>query len=208
MDPVNRPEIIIATPERFDALMRLRPDLLPWIRCVVFDEAHLIGNDQRGVRLEGLLTRLRLAALRGEQVPRFVLLSAVLSNATEFSNWLGISPSQVVEGSWRPTTKRLLRWDEDGKLRLHSGDDNLSSEPSTVLGERLLPWPNTGFFASDKIGAINKQEPQVLGNVAYLADFGIYPIPATDFVHLHIARQDAAPGYANSQQVRHAVAST
>ena len=171
MDPVNRPEIIIATPERFDALMRLRPDLLPWIRCVVFDEAHLIGNDQRGVRLEGLLTRLRLAALRGEQVPRFVLLSAVLSNATEFSNWLGISPSQVVEGSWRPTTKRLLRWDEDGKLRLHSGDDNLSSEPSTVLGERLLPWPNTGFFASDKIGAINKQEPQVLGNVAYLADF-------------------------------------
>ena len=62
IDPVNRPEIIIATPERFDALMRFQPELLPSIRCVVFDEAHLIGNDQRGIRLEGLLTRLRLAA--------------------------------------------------------------------------------------------------------------------------------------------------
>ena len=171
MDPVNRAEVIIATPERFDALMRFRPDLLSSIRCVVFDEAHLIGNDQRGVRLEGLLTRLRLAALRGEQAPKFVLLSAVLYNATELGEWLSIPPSQVVEGSWRPTSKRLIRWDDDGKLRLHAGDDHLSSEPSTVLGERLLPWPNTGFFASDKIGAINKQEPQVLENVAYLAVF-------------------------------------
>ena len=171
IDPLSQPEIIIATPERFDALLRLRPDLLPSIRCVVLDEAHLIGNDQRGVRLEGLLTRLGLAALRGEQHPRFVLLSAVLSNATELSDWLAISPEQVVEGSWRPTTKRLLRWDEDGKLRLHSGDDSFGTPPSTVLGDRLLPWPNTGFFASDKIGAINKQEPQVLENVAYLASF-------------------------------------
>ena len=171
MDPASRPEIIIATPERFDALMRLRPDLLPLIRCVVFDEAHLIGNDQRGVRLEGLLTRLRLAALRGEQTPRFVLLSAVLSNATELSEWLGIPPSQVVEGTWRPTAKRLMRWDEDGRLRLHSGDDPLNSEPSDLLGEKHLPWPNLGFFASDKIGAINKQEPQLLENVAYLAGY-------------------------------------
>ena len=171
MEPDNRPEIIIATPERFDALLRLRPDVLPLIRCVVFDEAHLIGNDQRGVRLEGLLTRLRLATLRGERAPRFVLLSAVLSNATELGKWLGISPSQVVEGTWRPTAKRLMRWDEDGRLRLHSGDDPLSPEPSKLLGEKHLPWPNRGFFASDKIGAINKQEPQVLGNVAFLAGF-------------------------------------
>ena len=114
---------------------------------------------------------MRLATLRGERAPRFVLLSAVLSNATELGKWLGISPSQVVEGTWRPTAKRLMRWDEDGRLRLHSGDDPLSPEPSKLLGEKHLPWPNRGFFASDKIGAINKQEPQVLGNVAFLAGF-------------------------------------
>ena len=171
MDPENQQEIIIATPERFDALLRLRPDLLPLIRCVVFDEAHLIGNDQRGVRLEGLLTRLQLAALRGDPTPRFVLLSAVLSNATDLGEWLGISSSQVVEGTWRPTAKRLLRWDEDGRLRLHSGDDPISSKPSELLGQKHLPWPNRGFFSSDKIGAINKQEPQVLENVAFLAEF-------------------------------------
>ena len=76
LDPDNHLEVVVATPERFDAMIRLRRDLLPSIRCIVFDEAHMIGNGQRGIRLEGVLTRLRLASLRGEQVPRFVLLSA------------------------------------------------------------------------------------------------------------------------------------
>ena len=69
LDPENRLEVLVATPERFDAMLRLRPDLLPAIRCVVFDEAHMIGNGQRGIRLEGVLTRLRLAAAQSEQVP-------------------------------------------------------------------------------------------------------------------------------------------
>ena len=60
LDPENRQEVLVATPERFDALLRLRPEVLPSIRCVIFDEAHMIGNGQRGVRLEGIITRLRI----------------------------------------------------------------------------------------------------------------------------------------------------
>ena len=59
-------EVLVATPERFDAMLRLRPHLLSFIRCVVFDEAHMIGSDLRGIRLECILTRLRLAEQRGE----------------------------------------------------------------------------------------------------------------------------------------------
>ena len=171
LDPENRLEVLVATPERFDAMLRLRPDLLSSIRCAVFDEAHMIGNDQRGIRLEGVLTRLRLAALRGEQVPRFVLLSAVLSNADVLANWIGIAPTDVIRGTWRPTAKRLLRWTEDGRLRLHAGDDPLRDHPSQVLGETRLPWPNVDFYLARHFGAIRQQEPRALENVAFLADF-------------------------------------
>ena len=173
LDPENRPEVLVATPERFDAMLRLRPDLLPSIRCVVFDEAHMIGNGQRGVRLEGILTRLGLAALRRgrEQVPRFVLLSAVLSNAEDLARWLGIAPENIIRGTWRPSAKRLLRWTEDGMLRLHAGDDPLRNRPSQVLGRTPLPWPNVGFYPASHFGGIRQQEPRALDNVALLAEF-------------------------------------
>lgn len=171
LDPENRIEVLVATPERFDALLRLRGDLLPLIRCVVFDEAHMIGNGQRGVRLEGMLTRLKLAASRKEQVPRFVLLSAVLSNADILAHWLNIAPENVIRGTWRPSAKRMLRWTEDGMLRLHAGDDPLRKLPSQVLGETRLPWPNVGFYLASHFGGIKRQEPRALDNVALLAEF-------------------------------------
>ena len=170
LDPENYPEVLVATPERFDAMMRFRPDLLSYIRCVVFDEAHMIGNGQRGVRLEGILTRMRLAALRGDQVPRFVLLSAVLSNADALANWIGIEPVDVVRGTWRPTAKRLLRWKEEGKLQLHAGDDPMRERPAEILGEKPLQWPTKGFYPSAKIGVNRKQGLLALQNVAYLAE--------------------------------------
>ena len=171
LDPENHLEFLIATPERFDAVLRHRPDLLSTIRCVVFDEAHMVGNDQRGVRLEGILTRLRLAALRGERVPRFVLLSAVLSNANALAKWIGIAPTNVIRGTWSPSAKRLLRWTEDGSLRLHAGDDPLRSVPSEVLGETWLPWPKKDFIPVQQHWAIRKQEPKALENVAFLAGY-------------------------------------
>ena len=171
LDPENHPEVLIATPERFDAVLRLRPDLLSTIRCVVFDEAHMVGNDQRGLRLEGILTRLRLAEVRGKRLPRFVLMSAVLSNADTLANWVGIAPTNVIRGTWHPSAKRLLRWTENGMLRLHAGDDPLRSVPSEVLGETRLPWPQRDFYPALHFGSIRKQQPKALENVAFLAEY-------------------------------------
>ena len=171
LDPENNSIVVVATPERFDAMLRLRRDLLPYIRCVVIDEAHIIGNGQRGVRVEGILTRLRLVGLGEVHTPRLVLLSAVLSNVEALANWLGIEPSNIVRGTWRPSAKRTLRWTEDGNLTLYAGDDPLRNRSSEVLGNTRLPWPNRGFYPSAHIGQINQQEPLALGNVAYLAEY-------------------------------------
>src|SRR4051794_22573458 len=65
LDPDRRAEVAVATPERLDSLLRTTPELVNKIRCLVCDEAHMIQSDTRGVRLEGLISRLRLAQVRG-----------------------------------------------------------------------------------------------------------------------------------------------
>ena len=167
----DRSVVVIATPERFDAMLRLHRAMVPLIRCVVFDEAHIIENGQRGLRTEGIVARLRLSGLGQSLSPRLVLLSAVLSNVEALARWLGIEDSGVIRGTWRPSAKRTLRWTEDGMLRMHAGDDPLHTEPSEILGERALPWPQRGFYPASHIGQINQQEPLALGNIAYLAEY-------------------------------------
>ena len=171
LDPENNLEVLIATPERFDALLRFRPDILSYIRCVVFDEAHMIGNDQRGLRLEGIITRLRLASIRGESVPRFILVSAVLSNTDALVNWIGITSANLIQGTWHPSAKRLLQWGQDGILRLHAGHDSQGTSPSEVLGTFELPWPNKNLSRSTGFGAKSSQEPYALENIAFLTKY-------------------------------------
>ena len=179
LDPDIHSEVVVATPERFDAMLRLRPDLLPKIACVVFDEAHLIGNDERGIRFEGLLTRLRLMALAHGRAPKFVLLSAVLSNADDLARCIGVDPNAVIRGTWTPTAKRLMRWAEDGTLRLYAGDDPLRDDPAEVLGEAQLIWPNLDFRPARYPNQKRLQDPFALANVAYLAanEFARYGQP-------------------------------
>ena len=56
-------------------------------------------------------------------------------------------------------------------LRLHAGDDPLRNLPREVLGETRLPWPNVDFYAARHYGAIRRQEPLALENLAFLAEF-------------------------------------
>ena len=200
LEPEVRQEVVVSTPERFDALLRLRPDLLSLIRCVVFDESHMVANDQRGIRLEGLITRLKLAAIKNEWAPRFILLSAVLSNTEELARWLNITSNDVVRGTWRPTAKRLLSWESDGVLKLHAGDDPMRETPSQVLGTTNLPWPNPNLKPTHHFGQVRDQIPLELENIAYLAEFELQqygqPVlcvcanrPKTRQLALHIARR-------------------
>ena len=169
LDPETRMEVVVATPERLDAVLRLRNELIPWIRCIVFDEAHLIANGQRGIRLEGIITRFKLNTLRRDRNTRFILLSAVLSNTDELARWIGIGSDYMVRGTWRPSAKRLLRWTDDGVLRLHAGDDPMRDSPEEVLGHADLTWPNPHFYPATHQGHVRSQRPLELDNVAYLA---------------------------------------
>src|SRR5207253_1496402 len=115
--------------------------------------AHLVHNDVRGIRLEGLITRLRL--LQGRGVPlRLILLSAVLSRYDKLRQWLGASEASVITGAWKPTARRLAFWREQGALVWYVGDDPIRRPGTTShssIGKFELPWPEYEFYQAQYV---------------------------------------------------------
>lgn len=101
--PFSKARLLIMTPERLDACTRnwrTHWEWIPEVDLVIVDEFHLLGDRNRGARLEGTISRLQ----RLNPFCRFVGLSATLGNRTELADWL-----QGVEYSseWRPIP---LQW--------------------------------------------------------------------------------------------------
>jgi helicase len=173
LDPTLFRELVVATPERFDAIVRNNPELLNALSCVVVDEAHLIGSGIRGARLEGFLTRLRMQQLRGSTI-RIVLLSAVTHSYARLQKWLDIPDTSVITDSWRPTARRLAIWDRDGQIRWYRGQEIMRPDNASnmdVLGSRLVPWPRTSFYPAKHFGSIQQQQPDAIENAAALAEY-------------------------------------
>ncbi|MHA1594354.1 MAG: DEAD/DEAH box helicase [Candidatus Baldrarchaeia archaeon] len=78
-------DILVTTYERFDSILRADPPWLREIKVVVVDEIHMIGDKNRGPRLESLLFRL------SSKLKEFQLigLSATIANPEEIAEWLG-----------------------------------------------------------------------------------------------------------------------
>ena len=163
--------IAVATPERLDALLRWQPATRARLRAVICDEAHLIADGARGVRLEGVLTRLRLwqgqdAPSDGEQLiasaPRLVLLSAATGEAQELSEWLDAPQSLRIRDQWAPTARRVALWSADGQLAWHDPTDG------ALIGSDKVTWPHP-VRATESWPQIQRNEPRTRANVAHLA---------------------------------------
>ena len=112
-DPPAAGEIVIATPERFEAIMR-SADFDSWVSSfgvVCVDEAHLIGDSKRGPSLECVITRF----LCEKSPPRFILLSATLGDCTALKEWL--RPCDVAHSTVRrpPLRQEVLVLDDGEK---------------------------------------------------------------------------------------------
>lgn len=172
LDPLKYKEFVIATPERFDALLRTRPQLLESLRGVVFDESHLIHNGTRGVRLEGLVARLLLKQEAG-LCARVILLSAVISDHKELASWLKLSDEDKYIGSWTPTARRLAVWQEPGSLCWFVGTDAVrkkGTRDDSMIGQRRLSWPNAIYAKATEYAVINKQIARMHENTTTLVE--------------------------------------
>lgn len=120
-DDSDLEDVVICTPERLDALLRLassgregsRSAQLLFDTCslLIFDELHLIGRPNRGPRFELVLARVRA---RYPEM-HFLGLSAATQGADDLAEWL--TGQEPILGARRPTGTLEILWDTDGTLR-------------------------------------------------------------------------------------------
>jgi helicase len=170
LNPNARREIVVATPERADALLRVR-GLYEHLRIAVFDEAHVLENPHRGARIEALMARLRMQQSVGRKF-RLVLLSAVLSQVEALCQWLG--PNTIHANSrWRPTVRRISIWHRSGRLSwLYENDPMRPSgqRAGDILVQSVLPWPRP-IYPTDRYAQILAQRPGAYSNASFLARY-------------------------------------
>ena len=89
-------DIIVATSEKTDSLLRNDTAWMQEISVVVADEVHLIDSPDRGPTLEVTLAKLR----KMNPFCQILALSATVGNANELAAWL---EAELVVSEWRPT---------------------------------------------------------------------------------------------------------
>lgn len=98
MRNIQDADIILTTPEKFDAVTRYRIkdgglSFFGDIALVLIDEVHLL-NDPRGAALEAIVSRIKMLACKTEMKSsplahvRFLAISATIPNTDDLAEWL------------------------------------------------------------------------------------------------------------------------
>ena len=92
---LGRYDIIVATSEKTDSLLRNKAGWLKSVSLLVVDEIHLIGDESRGATLEMVIAKLRM------QNPdmQIIGLSATMGNPESLAKWLD---AELITSEWRP----------------------------------------------------------------------------------------------------------
>ncbi|MBN1432270.1 MAG: ATP-dependent DNA helicase [Methanomicrobiaceae archaeon] len=92
---LGRNDIVIATSEKVDSLLRNNTPWMSNITCLILDEAHLIDSEDRGATLEMVITKLRHL----NENLQMIGLTATIGNPGALASWLG---AELVTSDWRP----------------------------------------------------------------------------------------------------------
>ncbi|UAL07242.1 MAG: DEAD/DEAH box helicase [Candidatus Methanogranum gryphiswaldense] len=92
-------DIIIATSEKADSLIRHGSSWIKGVGLVIADEIHMIHDPGRGPTLEITLTKM----IRRTKDLQVIALSATISNSGDLAQWLD---AELVTSDWRPIPLR------------------------------------------------------------------------------------------------------
>ncbi len=146
-DNLTEYDLIIATYEKLNALLVKNPNLIKDIGVVVVDELQMVGDEERGVDLEVLLTKLR----HGDDPPQIIGLSATIPNAKELVEWLN---AELIETNEREIELRegiVYLGDKPikfGTFEINKGDFLYKefNSRNIDLEKTLLPISHIGEF--------------------------------------------------------------
>lgn len=126
-------DVLVATSEKADSLLRHKSRWMEGVGVVVADEAHLLRERTRGPTLEITLTRLR----RHNPSVQVVALSATVANSAELATWLGAAHVYSV---FRPVKLRMGTFSDhyihflDGEHRKMEGP----GDPTELLTRTVI----------------------------------------------------------------------
>lgn len=117
-------DLIIATTEKVDSLIRHRAKWIGNLTAIIADEIHLINDHERGPTLEVVLARL----MQLNPKAQILALSATISNADELAKWL---TAKLVTSDWRPVKLKEGVYDSDSGL-IYFGDGEIREIKRTL----------------------------------------------------------------------------
>lgn len=96
---VENSDVVISTPEKFEALCQVIPDFINRFDVLICDEGHLIDDGNRGLQYELLLTKFKR---RENPVDKIVFISAILPNVSDINDWLGGDEGSLINSNYKP----------------------------------------------------------------------------------------------------------
>ncbi len=138
-------DVIVATSERADSLLRHRLNWLQELTVVVADEVHLINDADRGPTLEVTLAKLRQVNPKAQ----VLALSATIKNSDVLARWL---EAEHVKSDWRPVPLKegvyhdgLVHFTDESIQEIKAGEDDLTGLVEDIIasGGQALVFVNT-----------------------------------------------------------------
>ncbi len=138
-------DVIVATSEKADSLLRHQVEWFNQLSLVVADEVHLMNDPGRGPTLEITLTKLR----RANPALQVIALSATVNNSREMADWL---QAEHISSEWRPVKlkegvylQEVVRFTDNSKRKVTYDVDPVWSliKDSLQGGGQCLVFVNT-----------------------------------------------------------------
>ncbi|MDO5843799.1 MAG: ATP-dependent DNA helicase [Methanocorpusculum sp.] len=164
---LGRYDIIVATSEKTDSLLRNKSEWLKSVSLLVVDEIHLIGDESRGATLEMVIAKLRY--LNPDM--QIIGLSATMGNPEKLAAWLD---AKLITSEWRPVDLKEGVYHQ-GAIHFHGSeriletpkkDDDLNLMLDTIAeGGQCLVFVSSRrsaeAFAKRAASALKKESPEL-----------------------------------------------
>ncbi len=167
-DMLGKNDIIVATSEKVDSLLRNNAGWISDITLLIVDEIHMIDSQGRGPTLEMVIAKMRFR----NPAMQVIGLSATIGNPDKLAGWLD---AELVTSSWRPVDLRQGVFFNDCihfrggtravKVVSKNYDDlNICLDTFTEGGQCLVfvsSRRNAEAFAKRAAAAIKSEDPEL-----------------------------------------------
>lgn len=171
---IEESDILVATPEKIDLLMRITPDYFNNVSLIVIDEGHIIGDiSPRASLLEFLIARLRIKV----ESLKLLFISAVMpiENANDYSIWLNNDSESVLRSLKFPSSPLNEEWEPTRKL----------IGKHIWIGQTGNKKGNIEFNIQN--GTTGQQSTSFVNSVITQTRFGRKVFPKNDNYHITVA---------------------